>query len=102
MEHNLTRICLLWLSGTTEVSPVVSTDNTLLFVTAVIEDSEEMFCVDASSGRLQWAHNSNDDGYVAKPIYRSRDGDASNGVLYTVSVSFVFCPSYPDIRFRTC
>lgn len=68
---------------------MVSSDNSLLFISAVIDDSDEMYCVDASSGRLQWAHNSDDDGYVARPVYRSRDGDSRNGVLYTVSVSLI-------------
>ena len=83
--------CLFFASrfSPTEVSPVVSSDNLLLFISAVTADSDEMYCVEASTGRLQWAHNSDDQGYVARPVYRSRDGDSRNGVLYTVSVSLI-------------
>lgn len=65
-----------------ETSPVVSTDNSLLFITGA---SDEVYCVEADSGRLQWAHDGGDRRYVARPVFRSpNEGD---GVLYTISVS---------------
>lgn len=63
---------------------MVSTDNSLLFITG---ESDEMYCVEADSGRLQWAHDGGDSGFVAKPIFRSRDGE--DGVLYTITVSLL-------------
>lgn len=70
---------------TTEISPVLSDDNSLVFITGA---SDEVYCVEADSGRLLWAH---DGGfrvnYFARPVFRNRSDQ--DGVLYTISVSIL-------------
>lgn len=64
---------------------MVSTDDSLLFITGA---RDEVYCVEAASGRLRWAHDGGDRGYRVTPVFRSAGNE--DGVLYTVSVSFFF------------
>lgn len=63
---------------------MVSGDDSLLFITG---ESDELYCVQADSGTLQWAHDggeSDTNVYIAKPVFRRGGSDV--GVLFTAKV----------------
>ena len=78
---HLTSVRLTFDLTKIETSPVVSNDNSLLFITGA---SDEMYCVQADSGSLQWAHDGGEIGFVAKPVFR--DGGGYSGVVFAITV----------------